>query len=66
MNSLPYDPEDPPELPEKAGIRILRTGFLVAGSVLLGGLAVVFWNRKSLVKLRQPSPAPVLEDAEEE
>ncbi|MGC2640009.1 MAG: hypothetical protein WA294_22720 [Acidobacteriaceae bacterium] len=27
---------------------------LIAGSALVGGLAVVFWNRKSLATLRQP------------
>ncbi|HTV14317.1 MAG TPA: hypothetical protein VME68_06355 [Acidobacteriaceae bacterium] len=51
-------------------MRILQTGFLVAGSALLGGLAVALWHRKSLARLRQPSPisesASPSPDAEEE
>lgn len=58
MNEAPDKPESEPETPEKPGIRILQTGLLVAGSALLGGLAVALWHRKSLAKLRQPSPVP--------
>jgi hypothetical protein len=43
---------------------------LIAGSALLGGLAVVFWNRKSLDRLRHPdlesSRPPADEDTETE
>jgi hypothetical protein len=70
MNSLSDEPEPAPEPPQKPAIRVLQTGFLVAGSALLGGLAVVLWHRKSLAKLRQPSlipeSSPVEEDAGEE
>jgi len=37
---------------------LIRTSLLMAGSALLGGLAVVLWNRKSLASLRQPVPEP--------
>jgi hypothetical protein len=68
MNPLPDEPEQLPEPPKKPGIRVLQTGLLVAGSALLGGLAVALWHRKSLAKLRQPVPetSPVEQDAEEE
>jgi hypothetical protein len=68
MNSLPDESEPTPEPPKKRGIRVLQTGLLVAGSALLGGLAVVLWHRKSLAKLRQPVPesTPVEQDAEED
>ena len=48
----------------------LRTGLLMAGSALLGGLAVVLWNRKTLANLRQPAASsnqpPEIEDEETE
>jgi hypothetical protein len=63
-------PSEAPETPistPPTGLRVLQTGFLIAGSALLGGLAVAFWNRKSLAKLRQPvNPASVQEDVETE
>jgi hypothetical protein len=40
------------------GLRALRTGLLIAGSALFGGLAVAFWHRKALTKLRQPVEYP--------
>ena len=58
MNLEPDNPEAEPEDPQKPGIRFLQTGLLVAGSALLGGLAVVLWHRKSLARLRQSSPDP--------
>jgi hypothetical protein len=34
----------------------LKTGLLVIGSALLGGIAVAFWNRRTLTDIRnQPS-----------
>jgi len=52
MNSTPS-----PEVSEKSGgrrsVQVLRTGLLIAGSAFLGGMAVVFWNQKSLTRLRQ-------------
>jgi len=48
----------------------LRTVLLVAGSALLGGLAVVLWNRKTLASLRQPAAEsnrpPAIPDEESE
>ena len=48
----------------------LRTGLLMAGSALLGGLAVVLWNRKTLASLRQTAAEanrlPVVPDEESE
>ena len=47
----------------------LRTGLLVVGSALLGGIAVAFWNRRSLADIQNqahdhdPRPSPVEEDA---
>jgi hypothetical protein len=58
MNPNSVEPENDPELRERLGFRLLKTGLLVAGSALLGGLAVVLWNRQSLIKLRQPAPVP--------
>ena len=47
-----------------------RTVWLVAGSALLGGLAVVLWNRKTLANLRQPAAEsnrpPAIPDEESE
>ena len=49
---------------------ILRTGVLIAGSALFGGLAVALWNRRALARLRQlPESAEetaVRADGEEE
>ncbi len=74
MNPKPDPaPEQPsPPLPEALPEALsgpLRTGLLIAGSMLLGGLAVVLWNRSSLSRLRQPAetePAPVYADQEDE
>lgn len=47
----------------------LRTGLLVLGSALFGGIAVVLWNRRTLANMQnQPlektnSPSPVDDDA---
>jgi hypothetical protein len=53
----------------RKGLRALRTGLLIAGSALFGGLAVALWNRKALANLRQPpetpNPASVKPDAED-
>jgi len=40
------------------GLRVFRTGLLIAGSALFGGLAVALWHRKVLAKLRQPVDVP--------
>lgn len=61
------DPDISSPAPRRS-LQVLRTGLLVAGSALLGGLAVVFWNRKSLASLRQPQdpqePLPASPDEE--
>lgn len=54
----PADPKSAPETSRKPSLDGLRTGLLMAGSALLGGLAVVLWNRKSLASLRQPAAPP--------
>ncbi|MGC2618437.1 MAG: hypothetical protein WA414_05300 [Acidobacteriaceae bacterium] len=70
MTSHSKDPETNPDRPAHPGLRILEAGLLIAGSAFLGGLAVAFWHRKSLSKLRQPVTEPQLtpnqEDAETE
>ncbi len=57
-------PEIQPESPPGNRLRVLRTGLLIAGSALFGGLAVAFWNRKSLARLRQPVEVPERPPAE--
>jgi hypothetical protein len=47
-------PDSQPEPNGPAPLQALRTGLLIAGSALLGGLAVVLWHRNSLSRLRQP------------
>jgi hypothetical protein len=71
MDQLLSEREKPPsETPPRRGFHLLQTGFLLAGSALLGGLAVALWHRKSLAQLRQPVPAgdsaSVQQDAEDE
>ncbi len=50
MNS---ETESEAESPSQPRLQALQTGLLIAGSALLGGLAVVLWNRSSLSRLRQ-------------
>jgi hypothetical protein len=66
MNDAYTESENQPN--SNRGFRFLQTGLLVAGSALLGGLAVALWHRNSLAKLRQPaSVSPTVHaDAEEE
>ncbi len=47
-------------------LRMLATGLLIAGSALFGGLAVALWDRKSLARLRQPSPLPPIPPSAED
>jgi hypothetical protein len=46
------------ETPEKsesgARAKAFLTGAIVAASALIGGFAIVVWNRKALSRLRQP------------
>jgi len=48
------NPEPAP--PKGAKLKAFLTGAIVAASALIGGLAVVLWNRKALSGLRQPKP----------
>jgi hypothetical protein len=49
--------------------RRLRTGLLVLGSAIFGGVAVVFWNRRTLTKMQEKpneenrNPREIDEDA---
>lgn len=49
------------EMPEKsesgAKTKAFLTGAILAASALIGGFAIVVWNRKALARLRQP-PEP--------
>jgi hypothetical protein len=54
----PNPPQTRSESSQKPAFGLIRTGLLIAGSALLGGLAVVLWHRKSLATLRQPVPEP--------
>lgn len=54
--------------PSKSERKLLRTGLLIAGSALFGGLAVALWNRRALTQLRREVPdseinPPVEKDA---
>jgi hypothetical protein len=45
----------------------LRTGLLIVGSALFGGIAVALWNRRTLTKMQNPAPEkgqkqPAIED----
>lgn len=65
----PFEPQSAMESRPPSRLKIFRTGLLITGSALLSGLAVVFWNRKSLATIRQPgavSKPHTLQDAETE
>lgn len=57
---MPSIPESAPEESPRPRLQAFRTGLLIAGSALLGGLAVVLWNRSSLSKLRQSAETEAL------
>jgi hypothetical protein len=54
---------------EEPRSRRLRTGLLVVGSALFGGIAVVLWNRRILASMQNqcrnepPKPVSVDDDA---
>lgn len=35
---------------------VFRTGLLVLGSAVFGGIAVVLWNRRALTNIQNPPP----------
>lgn len=67
MSSLEKDIDSKEENPKKSGKDSrLRTGLLVLGSALFGGIAVVLWNRKTMASMQNPpqgKPLPVDNDA---
>ncbi|MFY9745532.1 MAG: hypothetical protein WA891_18140 [Acidobacteriaceae bacterium] len=66
---MPTQPQDPDQPQSGAKLKAFITGMIVAASALVGGLAVVLWNRKALSGLHQadrkksPSSEP---DADED
>ena len=64
---MPNQPVDPDQPQSGAKLKAFVTGMIIAGSALVGGLAVVLWNRKTLSGLRQPAepgkkPSPQADD----
>jgi hypothetical protein len=67
---MPNQPETPDPPQSGAKLKAFLTGAIVASSALVGGLAVVLWNRKALSGLRQHSasaknPPPSADEEEE-
>jgi hypothetical protein len=67
---MPNQPLDPDQPQSGAKLNAFLTGVIIAGSALVGGLAVVLWNRKALSGLRQPAepgkkPSPPADNEEE-
>jgi hypothetical protein len=52
---MPNQPQTPDPPKSGAKFKAFFTGMIVAASVLVGGVAVVLWNRKTLSGLRQPA-----------
>jgi hypothetical protein len=52
---MPNQSQDPDPSQPGAKLNAFLTGVIIAGSALVGGLAVVLWNRKTLSGLRQPA-----------
>jgi hypothetical protein len=52
---MPTQPPNSDQPQSGKRLRAFLTGAIVAGSALLGGLAVVLWNRKALSGLRHPA-----------
>jgi hypothetical protein len=44
---------------EPPSARRLRTGLLLIGSAIFGGIAVAFWNRRTLAKMQGQSQEKV-------
>jgi len=53
----PFQPDDSKRKDggQQSPHRRLRTGLLVLGSAIFGGVAVVFWNRRTLAKMQEKS-----------
>jgi hypothetical protein len=50
---MPIHPENPAQPESGKKLKAFLTGAVLAGSALVGGFAVVLWNRKVLSRLRQ-------------
>ncbi len=66
--------QNQPQAAEKpksdAKVKAFFTGAIIAASALIGGFAIVVWNRKALSRLRQPPdpakpPSAEPDDSEE-
>jgi len=42
----------------RAGRKVWQTALMLTASAAFGGLAVAFWNRKTLADMRNQAPAP--------
>ena len=67
MKNQRFEPKAP-----KSGVKLRTfwTGAILTASALVGGFAIVVWNRKALSRLRQPverrkSSSPDPDDGEE-
>ncbi len=49
---------DPPSPARDSGRKVWQTALLLAASAAFGGLAVAFWNRKTLSDIRNRPPEP--------
>ena len=56
---MPTQPQDPDQPQSGTKLKAFITGMIVAASALVGGLAVVLWNRKALSGLHQADPEKV-------
>jgi hypothetical protein len=58
MPNQPHDPETPSS---GTKVKAFLTGMIVAGSALVGGLAVVLWNRKAfpVCVILDPAKSPL-------
>jgi hypothetical protein len=66
---MPNQPPDPDPPQSGAKLKAFLTGMIVAASALVGGLAVVLWNRKALSGLHQADrkkPSSSQPDADED
>jgi hypothetical protein len=43
------------EAQQEPGSGLVRTGFLLLGSAVFGGIAVALWNRRTLAKMQNRS-----------
>ena len=59
MKNVEEVAESTRERPKRDGL--LQTGLLMLGSALFGGIAVAFWNRRTLASMQDPKqPAEII------